>query len=100
MWRDVDGRMPVESFDDSTREGGREMAEMEHTGCGGRNPDYRMSFPTFVRRPTLSNMPTRVCLRTNVGKTVGMVCNPCQAAGNLTSEAYRRRFMGVGPRYR
>ena len=33
----------------------------------------------------------------NVGKTVGMVCHPCQAAGNLTTEAYRRRITGVGP---
>ena len=29
-----------------------------------------------------------------------MVCHPCQAAGNLTTEAYGRRFMGVGPTYR
>ena len=39
-------------------------------------------------------------LQTNVGKTVGMVCYPCQAAGNLTTEAYGRRFTGVGPTYR
>ena len=42
----------------------------------------------------------RVGLRNNVGKTVGMVCHPCQAAGNLTIEAYRRRVTGVGPTYR
>ena len=29
----------------------------------------------------------RVDLRRNVGKTVGMVCHPYQAAGNLTTEA-------------
>ena len=39
----------------------------------------------------------RVGLHTNVGKTVGMVCHHCQAAGNLTTEAYRRRITGVGP---
>ena len=42
----------------------------------------------------------RVGLRTNVGKTVGMVCNPCQAAGNLTTDTYGRRVTGVGPTYR
>ena len=35
----------------------------------------------------------RVGLRTNVGKTVSIVCHPCQAgAGNRTEEAYRRRI--------
>ena len=29
-----------------------------------------------------------------------MVCHPCQAAGNLTTETYRRRVTGVGPTYR
>ena len=42
----------------------------------------------------------RVVLRTNVGKTVGMVCHPCQAAGNLTMEAYERRITGMGKSYR
>ena len=39
-------------------------------------------------------------LRNNVGKTVGMVWHPYQAAGNLTMEAYGRRITGVGPTYR
>ena len=39
-------------------------------------------------------------MRTNVGKTFDMVCHPCQAAGNLTMEAYGRRVTGVGPTYR
>ena len=29
----------------------------------------------------------RMVLQTNVRKTVGMVCHPCQAAGNLTTAA-------------
>ena len=41
----------------------------------------------------------RVGLGTNVGKTVGMVCHPCQAAGNLTTEAYVRRITGMGQSY-
>ena len=49
---------------------------------------------------TLVGLFDRVGLRTNVGKTVGMVCHPCKAEGNLTTEAYRRRFAGVGPTYR
>ena len=39
----------------------------------------------------------RVGRQTNVGKTVCMVCHPCQAtAGNITQTAYRRRLMGEG----
>ena len=38
----------------------------------------------------------RVGLQTNVRKTVGMVCHPCQAAGNLTTEAYGRRITEEG----
>ena len=32
----------------------------------------------------------RVGLRTNVGKTVSMVCRPCQAVGNQSEAAYKR----------
>ena len=39
-------------------------------------------------------------LQTNVRKTVGMVCHPCQVAGNLTTEAYRRRITVTGKSYR
>ena len=38
--------------------------------------------------------------QTNAGKTVGMVCHPCQAAGNLSTEAYGRRITGMGQSYR
>ena len=42
----------------------------------------------------------RVGLMTNVGKTVSMVCHPCQAgAGNRTEEAYGRRLTGEGRSY-
>ena len=63
-------------------------------------------FPILFCRPTLSNILVglfdRVGLRNNVGKTFGMVFHPCQAAGNLTTKAYGRRILGVGPsnRYR
>ena len=37
---------------------------------------------------------------TNFGKTVSMVCHPCQAgAGNRTEEAYGRRITGEGRSY-
>ena len=49
---------------------------------------------------TLVGLFDRVGLRTNSGKTFGMVCNPCQAAGNLSTAEYRRRVTGVGPTYR
>ena len=42
----------------------------------------------------------RAGLRTNARKTIGMVCHPCQAAGNLTMEAYGRRITGMGQSYR
>ena len=45
---------------------------------------------------TLLGMFGRVGLQKNVGKTVGMVCQPFQAAGNLSEAAYRRRVRGGG----
>ena len=42
----------------------------------------------------LKGLFERVVLQTNVGKTVSMVCHPCQAAGNPTTSAYRRRITG------
>ena len=48
---------------------------------------------------TLVVLFDRVGLRINFGKTVGMVCHPCQAAGNLSEAAYGRRVTGEGPTY-
>ena len=42
----------------------------------------------------------RVGLQTNVGKTVRMVCHPCQAAVNITQVEYGRRLTGEGKSYR
>ena len=42
----------------------------------------------------------RVGLVTNVGKTVSMVCHPCQVgSGNRTEEAYDRSIKGEGRSY-
>ena len=49
---------------------------------------------------TLVGLFDRVGLRKNVRKTVGMVCHPYQAAGNLSTAAYGQRVTGVGPTYR
>ena len=49
---------------------------------------------------TLVGLFDRVGMRANVEKTVGMVCHPCQAAGNHFEAAYRRQIMGKGPTYR
>ena len=39
----------------------------------------------------------RVGLLTNVGKTISMVCHPCQAgSGNRAEKAYGRRVTGMG----
>ena len=42
----------------------------------------------------------RVGMQNNVRKTVGMVCHPCQAVGNLITEAYGRRVAVMGKSYR
>ena len=49
---------------------------------------------------TLVGLFDRVGLQKNVGKTVGMVCHPCQTSGNLSDEAYGRRVTGEGTTYR
>ena len=46
---------------------------------------------------TLVGLFDRVGLRTNLRKTVGMVCRPCQAAGTQSEVAYGRRMMGEVP---
>ena len=46
---------------------------------------------------TLVGLFDRVGLRKNVGKTVSMVCHPCQAVGNLLEAAYGRSVTGEGP---
>ena len=49
---------------------------------------------------TLVGLFDRMGLRKNSGKTVGMVCHPCQAAENLSEAAYGRRVMGEGRTYK
>ena len=49
---------------------------------------------------TLVGLFYRVGLRTNVRKTVGMVCRQCQAAGTQLEVAYGRQMMGEGSSYR
>ena len=39
----------------------------------------------------------QVGLRKNFGKTVSMVCRPCQAARTQSEEAYTRKMTGEGP---
>ena len=41
----------------------------------------------------------RVGLRTNLGKTVSMVCRLCEAAGTQSEAAYRKKMAGEGPTY-
>ena len=48
---------------------------------------------------TLVGLFNRVGLKTNSGKTVGMVCGLCQAAGTQSEAAYGRKMMGAGPSY-
>ena len=90
------------------------VADMEEQGERGKEvrhhtalfyTDYGMvalSDPRWLQGAfnTLVGLFDRVGLRNNVGKTVGMVCRPCQAAGNRSEAAYGRRIMGEGPTYR
>ena len=49
---------------------------------------------------TLVGLLYRVGMWKNVVNTVGMVCHPFQAVGNLSEAAYGRRVTGEGPTYR
>ena len=58
-----------------------------------------LSYPAWLQGAftALVAIFDRLGLMTNVGKTVSMVCHPCQAgAGNQTEEACGRRITGVG----
>ena len=60
------------------------------------------SDPTWIQGGfnALVGLFDRLGLQTNVGKTVSMVCHPCQAAGNITQAAYGRRLTGEGNLYK
>ena len=49
---------------------------------------------------TLVSLFDRVGLKTNVGKTFGMVCHLCQVSGTQSEVAYGGQMMGAGPLYR
>ena len=59
-------------------------------------------YPHWLHRAfdALASLFEKVGLRTNVGKTVSMVCRPCQAAGTQLVAAYGRKMTGEGPTYR
>ena len=89
-------------------EGAEEWSE---SGQGGRiqaalfyadNGMVASSDPCWIHGTfnTLVGLFYRVGLRTNVGKIVGMVCRPCQAAVNHSEAVYGRRITGEVPTYR
>ena len=49
---------------------------------------------------TLTGLFDRVGLKTNVQKTVGMVCHPCRAEGVQAEKAYTWRITGAGRSYK
>ena len=49
---------------------------------------------------TLLGMFVRLSMNTNVGKTVGMICHPCQVVGTQLDAAYERRMTDAGHSYR
>ena len=46
---------------------------------------------------TLVGLFDKVGMRTNVRKTVDMVCSPCQTPGTQLGKAYGQRMTGEGP---
>ena len=66
------------------------------------NDMVALSYPRWLQGVfnTLVDLFDRVGLRKTFGKTVGMVCHPCQATGNLSEAVFGRRVTGVGPTYR
>ena len=76
---------------------GRQQADLFYVGNGMvASYDPRWLQGAFKN---LVGLFDRVGLLINVGKTVGMVCQPCQAAGSLSEAAYGRRVTGEGPTY-
>ena len=49
---------------------------------------------------TLTRLFNRVGLQTNILKNVGMVCQPCRAAGVRADKAYTRQMMAEGRSYK
>ena len=49
---------------------------------------------------TLVGLFDRVGLRTNIGKTVGIVCRSCQAAGTQSEALYEQEITEEGLSYR
>ena len=76
---------------------GRHQAALFYAYNGAfTSPDPRWLQGEFN---TLVGLFDRVVLRTNDGKTVVMVCRPCQAAGIQSEAAYEKRITGGVPTY-
>ena len=75
----------------------RHQADLSYAGDGMVAP----SNPHWLQCAfnALFGLFKRMGLRTNVGKTVSMVCIPCQATGNKSEAAYGRKMTGEGPTY-
>ena len=90
------------------------LAESEKMGERGNEGRYQaslfyaddgmvaFSYPRWLQWAfdTLVSLFEWVGLRTNVGKTVSMVCWTCQAAGTQLVAASGRKTTGEGPTYR
>ena len=77
VWRDVGGRIRVESYDDSTQEGGGDTAAMEHNGRGDWTPDLQDFLPGKGRTAEMSS-----------GGVPGKRGNEDSNAGALRAPAY------------
>ena len=92
----------------------RIVQEAEARGETGREGRYQAALFYADNSMVASSDPTwiqgefnalvvlfdRVGVQTNSGKTVSMVCHPCQATGNRTQATYGRRLTGEGSLYR
>ena len=89
-----------ETVESANRQGGREQ-EGRYQNDLFYMDDGMMAFSDLVLLQeafsTLVGLFDWVALRKNVGKMVGMVCHPCQAAVTHLEAAYKQRMLGVGP---
>ena len=79
MQIDVGVRIPVDSYDDSTWEGGVDTAEMEHTGRRDRTPDLQDILTRKGRNTEMSS-----------GRVPGQSGNKDGYAGTLRAPACPR----------
>ena len=86
---------------EGTEERGERGQDVRHQAALFYAEDSMVAFldPRWLQGAfnTLVGLFDMVGLQKNIGKTVSMVCRPCQAAGDQLEAAYRILITGEGP---